>query len=153
MNYRVFAIPTEVAETVRSTKLSPGYGHPAHSESLTEPAPCRHCLRLIRPGERAILFTYDAFHELGRPLPGPVYVHEEPCTRYGEEEGFPRELQSSPRTLTGYGDGRTWIREILVPAGGPFESAIHVLMSIPEVRYVHVRSTDAGCYTFGVQRG
>ena len=59
---RIVAIPTKVAESVRATMLAPGYGFPAHSELGADPAPCRHCLRLITSGvERRVLFTYDRF--------------------------------------------------------------------------------------------
>jgi hypothetical protein len=34
-SYRVVAIPTEVANAVRSTLKSPGYGHPTHTEVAT----------------------------------------------------------------------------------------------------------------------
>jgi hypothetical protein len=44
-------------------------GHPAHADLASEPAPCRHCLRLMKAGEeRQILFTFDRFAEL-EPLP------------------------------------------------------------------------------------
>ncbi len=66
---------------------APVYGHPADIEHAVERAPCRHCLRLIRPGaERQILFTYDRFAGVeALPLgPGPVYIHEHACERYPE---------------------------------------------------------------------
>jgi len=39
---RVVAIPTEIADAVRSTMQAPGYGFPAHKEVGEEAAPCRH---------------------------------------------------------------------------------------------------------------
>lgn len=39
MNYRVVAISTKVADLVRSTMRSPGYGHPAHVDLLPDTAP------------------------------------------------------------------------------------------------------------------
>jgi hypothetical protein len=33
------------------------------------------------------------------------------------------------------------------------ESAIDELFANAEVRYLHVRSTPAGCYTFRIERG
>src|SRR6266446_2508176 len=75
---RVVAIPTEVAEKVRTTLRAPVYGFPAHAELATDDAPCRHCLRIIVANKhRRILFTYDRFAGVeSLPQPGPVNVHD-----------------------------------------------------------------------------
>jgi hypothetical protein len=87
---RVVAIPTEVAEAVRTTSRDPHYGFPAHTAAIKEAAPCRHCLHRIAAGEKATLFTYDAFAgQENLPLPGPVYVHAGSCRRYPEAAGYP----------------------------------------------------------------
>ena len=89
-SFRVAAIPTAVAESVRSTQKAPGYGFPAHKEVAAGRAPCRHCLRLIKVNQEELyLFDYDPFCELGvPPLPGPVYVHARDCERHEGEERF-----------------------------------------------------------------
>lgn len=91
---RIVAIPTEVAEQVRKTMRAPFHGFPAHAEVATDRAPCRHCLRTFAVGkERRILFTYDRFQGVeSLPQPGPVYVHENSCSRYEGDSGFPEEL-------------------------------------------------------------
>jgi len=150
--FQVTAMPTEIAQQVRATMRSPQYGHPAHDEKLSEAAPCRHCLRLIRAGERALLFTYDPFAGDARPLPGPVYIHSEPCERYRNSNEFPTELRGSPRTLMAYGNERRMIGETLVPANGDFDTVLANFASNSDVRYVHVRSTTAGCFTFLSER-
>jgi Protein of unknown function (DUF1203) len=106
--YRVVAIPTEVANVVRSTLKSPGYGHPTHTEVATGHGPCRQCLRTFAIGEeRRILFTYDPFADReSLPLPGPVFIHEAPCQRYGEADGFPAGLRPHALTFNAYGRGR-----------------------------------------------
>lgn len=74
-SYRVVAIGDRIADAVRRTLRSPGYGHHAHAEVAAGYGPCRQCLKAFAIGdERRILFTYDSFH--GResfPLPGPVF--------------------------------------------------------------------------------
>jgi len=72
-SFQVAAIPTAVAESVRSTQKAPGYGFPAHKEVAAGRAPCRHCLGLIKVNEEELyLFDYDPFaswvcrHCLGR---------------------------------------------------------------------------------------
>jgi len=69
---RIVAIPTEIAEEVRSTMKAPSYGFPAHKEVGEDAAPCRHCLRLIEPEQGGrILFTYDRFSGVeSLPQPG-----------------------------------------------------------------------------------
>jgi hypothetical protein len=150
---RVVAIPTETAESVRATMRAPLYGHPAHAEVGTDAAPCRHCLRLIAANtERRILFTYDRFAGVeSLPLPGPVFIHAEACPRYPEDAGFPQELRGSPRTLEAYARGRRLLAREYV-TDGKMEKVIEEFFASPEVDYIHVNSTTAGCYTFRIER-
>lgn len=150
---RVVAIPTEVADSVRSTMRAPAYGFPAHLELGTDAAPCRHCLRTIAAGvDRRILFTYDRFAGIeSLPQPGPVYIHADDCPRYPGDAGFPEELRGSPRTLEAYARGRRLIAQEYV-ADGRFEPVIEQLFGRQEVDYIQVNSTTAGCYTFRIER-
>jgi hypothetical protein len=150
---RVVAIPTEIANSVRKTMRSPVYGFPAYSETGTDDAPCRHCLQTIAGGaERRILFTYDRFAGVeSLPQPGPVYIHARECTRYPGDDGFPEQLRGSPRTLEAYARGRRLLAQEYV-ADGRFEPVIEQLLALPEVDYIQVNSTTAGCYTFRMER-
>ncbi len=150
---RIVAIPTEIAEQVRATLRAPFYDFPAHAELAAEPAPCRHCLRLITSGQdRQILFTYDRFTGLeSLPQPGPVYIHADNCPRYPENGSFPEELRGSPRTLEAYARGRRLLAQEYV-SDGKFEPAIEQLFARPDVDYLQVNSTTAGCFTFRIER-
>ena len=150
---RIVAIPTEVAKSVRATLRAPVYGFPAHAEVATDDAPCRHCLRTFIAGkDRRILFTYDRFAGVeSLPQPGPIYVHAEACERYAEQNGFPEELRESPRTVEAYGRGRRLLAQEHV-SNGIFEPVIEKLFSSPEVDYLQVNSTTAGCFTFRIER-
>src|ERR1700730_14369602 len=149
---RVIAIPTGVVNSVREAMRAPVYGFPAHSEVATDEAPCRHCPVLFCPGvDRRILFTYDRFAGVeSLPQPGPVYIHAEDCPRYAGDAGFPEELRGSPRTLEAYARGRRLITQEHV-ADGRFEPVIEHLLAQPEVDYIQVNSTTAGCYTFRIE--
>ncbi len=151
---RIVAIPTEVAEAVRSTMRAPVYGFPAHRELATDAAPCRHCLRTFRVGQDyRILFTYDRFAGVeSLPQPGPVYIHADPCPRYTEDAGFPEELRGSPRTIEAYGRGRQLLAQEHVSDGKPGE-AIQRFFARSDVDYLQVHSTTAGCFTFRIERG
>jgi Protein of unknown function (DUF1203) len=152
-SFQVVAIPTEVAESVRATGKAPGYGFPAHKELTAGRAPCRHCLKLIRvQEEELLLFTYDPFRELGEPpLPGPIYIHAEKCERTTEQRSFPEEYRGRPLTLAAYGTDRVLLKERRV-SGGAEEGEAETLFADPAVKYIHVRSTDAGCYLFRLER-
>jgi hypothetical protein len=150
--FHVAAIPTKVADLVRSTMRSPGYGHPAHVEVATGYGPCRHCLRDFQVGkDRRILFTYDPFHGLASlPLPGPIFIHEEACERFGDA-GFPEDLRSHRLTVVAYGEGRRLITEEHVE-NGEVEPLIARLLEQDGVKYLHVRDTEAGCYDLRIER-
>ena len=149
---RVIAISTAIAESVRKTMKDPRYGFPAYTEVAAGSAPCRHCLRMISPGERWTLFTHDAFEGIEKlPLPGPVYVHAESCECYPEDGGFPAELRNSPRTLNAYARGGQLLAQEYVEDGN-VDAALKKLFARSEVDYIHVRSTTAGCYTLRVER-
>lgn len=153
MPFRTIAIPTALADRVRSTLRSPGYGHPAHAEVATGYGPCRHCLRTFRVGdERRILFTLDPFHGVEElPLPGPAFIHEEACERHPEDGGFPADLRAHALTLNGYARGRKLLAVEYV-TDGEVETAIERLFSRPEIDYLHVRDTEAGCYDLRLER-
>jgi hypothetical protein len=153
-SFRVMAIPTEIAGAVRASLRAPRYGFPAHTELATDQAPCRHCLQLTKPGEdQRILFTYDCFDGVEElPLPGPVFIHAQSCARYDENAGFSKEIRSRKITFNAYGEGRSLLKQHYVD-NGKIEEAIQELFADPEVRYLHVRSTPAGCYTFRIERG
>jgi hypothetical protein len=151
--FRVIAISNEVADAVRSTHKSPGYGHPTHTEVATGHGPCRQCLRTFAIGqEHRVLFTYDPFAGTeSLPLPGPVFIHETPCERYAEDAGFPADMRSHPLTFNAYGRGRR-LRAQEYVADGCVEPVIERLLARSDVDYIHVRDTHAGCFDFSVER-
>jgi hypothetical protein len=151
--YRIIAVGDRIANAVRTTLRAPGYGHPAHAELAKGYGPCRQCLRTFSVGqERRILFTYDPFHTReSLPLPGPVFIHESECERYPEDGGFPADMLSHRLTLNAYATGRRVVAQRYIEDGvvGP---EIESLFRNPEVAYIHVRDTDAGCYDFTIER-
>ena len=152
--FRVIAMSEELAERVRATRRSPGYGHPVHAEAADGPWPCRVCLERKEPhgSERRLLFTYDPFHGLEElPLPGPVFIHEEPCARFAGENRFPDDLRRVPLTLNAYGQGRRLLAQEYV-ADGAVEPVLASLLARAEIAYIHLRHTRAGCYLARVER-
>lgn len=154
MEFRVIPVPLAIAEEARSTGKAPHYGHPVHREKALGYGPCRSCLQPFAKGiDRRLLFTFDPFRENeSLPLPGPIYVHDETCPEYDAPDRFPDSLRFIPMTLNGYGCGRH-LREVqYVEPNGNAENAIRRLFDRPEIDYIHVRNTEAGCYMFRVDR-
>ena len=151
--FRVIALSESFADEVRSTRMSPGYGHPVHAETAHDPWPCRVCLRRGEPrGEGRLLFTLDPFHGIEElPLPGPVFIHEEPCVRHGEAAGFPDDLRRVPLTLNAYGKGRK-LRAQEAVLDGDAEPTIAALLARDDVDYLHLRHRAAGCYLARIER-
>jgi hypothetical protein len=151
--YRVVAVGDRIANAVRKTLCSPGYGHPAHTEVATGHGPCRQCLRTFTVGsERRILFTYDPFYgKENLPLPGPIFIHENDCERYPEDGGFPVDMLSHRLTLNAYARGRRLVAQKYV-ANGVVAPELERLLRDRDVSYIHVRDTDAGCYDFLIER-
>ncbi|MEP6618824.1 MAG: DUF1203 domain-containing protein [bacterium] len=152
-SFRVVAISPALAATVRETMRSPQYGHPAHSELATGYGPCRECLRTFAVGaDQRILFTYDPFAGVeSLPLPGPVFIHADACSGYDERAGFPADLRAHAVTLNAYARGRRVVAQEYV-ADGNVEPVIERLFAQPDVAYLHVRDTKAGCFDFQIER-
>jgi hypothetical protein len=151
--FRIIAIPSDIADAVRSTRKSPGYGHPTYTEIATGHGPCRLCLRTFAVGhDHRVLFTWDAFKGAeSLPLPGPVFIHEQPCARYDEDAGFPADLRSHPLTFNAYGRGRR-LRAQEYVEDGRVEPVIDRLLGRDDVDYIHVHDTQAGCFDFRIER-
>ena len=149
---KIVPMSTRVAETVRATMKAPTYGFPAHREIAIGRAPCRHCLKLIRHDQELILFTFDAFHGQGAwPSPGPVYIHAESCQQYSGDGQIPQEYKSQPLTFEVFGAERKRLGEKAIRESNG-DLVLQELFQDPAVKFIHARSTTAGCYLFRVER-
>ena len=90
-DFRCVPVPTGTAERFRRTGRDDG-GNPVRRASADRDGafPCRHCLRLARPGEAVLL---GSFH-LPRPLgiywtPSPIFLHAGDCPRFEEPGVLP----------------------------------------------------------------
>jgi uncharacterized protein DUF1203 len=152
-NFSVAALPQEVADYVRLNGRDPVWGH----ESVTEATasgfgPCRLCLHTFEVGSEArTLFTHDTYTGVSEfPQPGPVYIHASGCTRY-EGEGFPRDLRALNLTFEAVASGPRVVA-LERTNGEPVEEALERLLALPDVDYVNVRNTEAGCFVARVEK-
>jgi hypothetical protein len=149
-NFRVVALPTSVADSARQRAAEQCPDHRLVVTDSPFSAPCRHCLQWAKPGERVILFPYNAI-PAGRPYSecGPIFVHAEPCARY-TSESYPSEFRRG-RVFRGYSAADDLI-DACLPNGEEPEAVIEKLFENPDTAFVHARSATHGCYTFRVER-
>jgi hypothetical protein len=153
-DFRVIAMDQDVAAGVRTDRVAPDYGHPAHAEVAADPAPCRVCLDRFEPGaERRLLFTYDPFRDtVDLPLPGPIFIHEGECRPYDADAGFPPALREGRLTFNAYGPDRALVARERTEGAREVDAAVQRLLADDGVEYVHVRSTSAGCFLCRLER-
>ena len=139
-------MPQKVADYVRENGRDPTWGHAAVTEPATGFGPCRLCLRTFRTGSEArMLLTYDSYAGVSEfPQPGPIYIHADECTRY-DGDGFPTTLRALKLTFEAVASGPRVVA-LERTNGEPPEDAITRLLALPEVDYVNVRNTEAGCF-------
>lgn len=152
MQFIVRGVPQEIADEVRRTRLSAGYGHPAHLEVAGGTGPCRCCLRPFVPGrEQRLLFTYRPRASDGSLMaPGPVFIHADHCVAY-EEPGFPAALRSLPLAFEARASGSR-VTEVSARADAPAEAQIRVLFDDHFAKWLHVRHAEAGCFIARIDR-
>ena len=152
MEFIVRGVPQEIADEVRRTHRSPGYGHPAHLEVATGTGPCRCCLRTFVPGvDRRLLFTYrpgGRGHSL--TAPGPVFVHADHCEAYGGA-GFPEGLRGLPLAFEARAGGR--VHELSVDSGESPEAQIQRLFTGAGAEWLQLRHAVAGCFIACIDPG
>ena len=152
MSYVVHSIPQELADEVRRTRVSPGYGHAAQLEIARGTGPCRCCLQPFVVGrDSRLLFTYRPAARDGTLMaPGPVFIHAETCQRY-DAPSLPDDFRKLPMVIEGYlVEGKLAIQTRV--NGSPPEQVIDEAFAIPGVRYVHIRNGEAGCFMARVDK-
>lgn len=151
--FAVAGLPQDVATYVREHGSDPVWGHPARTELATGYGPCRLCLRTFQEGrELRMLFTHDSYSGVAAfPLPGPVYIHADECARY-DGEGFPPDLRPLALTFEAVAEGPRVVA-LERTHGEGVEDAIARLLDLPEVDYLNVRNTEAGCFVARIDCG
>lgn len=150
--YRVVPIGSDASGKVRGTMRSPHGDLPAWSLPATGYGPCRSCLKTFKQGEEErIYFSYDPFAGISDlPLPGPVFIHTDPCEEYSSE-GFPTELRSIPLLLEGFGGQSRLVTTHPLVSDNVDEQILEVL-NTPDVKFIHLRNAEAGCYVARIEK-
>jgi hypothetical protein len=149
--FRIVPLPTEVAEEARRATESGAEDHAVVTVDSPSGYPCRHCLRWAQPGERVILFPYISI-PAGHPYSesGPIFVHAEPCERYGATWEYPADFRNG-RVFRAYDADYNMI-DAEVANGNDPEAVIEKLLQNPKAKFVDARSVTRGCFTFRILR-
>lgn len=149
--YRVVPLATEVAETARRTAQAGAPDHAYVTADSPTGYPCRHCLRWAQPGEQLVLFPYASIPP-GHPYSetGPIFIHAQPCPRYEAKGEYPADFRNG-RVIRAYDASQNMIAAEAVATSDP-ETVIEKLLANPQTEFLQARSSDRGCYTFGIVR-
>jgi len=152
MNYKVVPIGKNVADRVRETMISPHGNLPAFSSVANGYGPCRSCLKTFKQGdEQRLYISYDPFAGVSElPLPGPVFIHTDECKEYSEN-GFPDDLLGIPMLLEGFGDNSRLIKTEKVNTA-TLDSQVEDVLTTGDVRIIHIRNAEAGCFIAKIER-
>jgi hypothetical protein len=152
VSFAVRGVPQSIADEVRRTRRSPGYGHPAHLEVATGAGPCRCCLRPFVPGaEQRLLFTYRPPGQDGSlTAPGPVFIHAAHCEAW-EGEGFPDALRALPLAFEARA-AHSRVTALSALPGHSAEAQVAELLARADTAWLHVRHAEAGCFIARVLR-
>ena len=147
----IVPLPTEIAEEARHVAESGAGDHAVIKVDSPTGYPCRHCLRWAQPGERVILFPYASI-PAGHPYSetGPIFVHAEPCQRYGATWKYPEDFREG-RAFRAYDANYNMIDAEIVNEHEP-EEVIEKLFQNSRTAFVDARSVSRGCFTFRIQR-
>jgi hypothetical protein len=148
-------LPTETVRHLQGGGAD-AYGHPADAfVSDGEGVPCRHCLRDVPAGARALVLAHRPFTRLHAfAETGPIFICAEPCTPAAPSAALPAILSSPDYVVRAYdGDER-----IVYGTGGVVGTAdiparAAALLARPDVAFVDVRSARNGCFQVRVERG
>jgi hypothetical protein len=151
MKLIVRGVTQEIADEVRRTHRSPGYGHPAHAELAAGTGPCRCCLKPFVPGiDRRLLFTYrPPGREGSLNAPGPVFIHAEHCDAH-TGEGFPDSLRGLPLAFEARASGSR-VTGLSAHANVSPEAQIQDLFAA-QAEWLHLRHAEAGCFIACVEK-
>jgi len=150
-NFRIVALPSEIAEKAREAAKRGAPGHALINVDSPHCYPCRHCLRWAQACERMILFTYASIPP-GCPYSesGPIFVHEQPCEPYRMTNKYPESFREG-RVLRAYDSQQNMIDAVVVNDKEP-EVVIAKLFANPQTAFLQAHSVTRGCFTFKIER-
>ena len=151
MQFTVRGLTQELADEVRRTGASPGYGHPVHLEMASGTGPCRCCLKPFVIGrDQRLLCTYRPPGDDALMAPGPVFIHAQHCMAW-RGTGFPDALRELPLAFEARASGSR-VTALSAQIGASPEAQIGRLFGDSQVQWLQLRHAQAGCHIARVDR-
>ncbi len=147
--FQCIAIPTETARRFRNTGVDDN-GNTIRNMTASDPSsfPCRHCLRLAKPGEAMLLGSYN----LPRPrgiywTPSPIFVHADACLRFETANRLaPIISQNFLASVRAYDEADQCLYDLgQVCAGADIEPPLRRALADPRTAFVNVHTARPGC--------
>jgi hypothetical protein len=154
--FQCIPMDTETAERFRRTGLDDN-GNVLRRIVVTPEGgfPCRHCLRLGKPGETMLLGSYN----LPRPLgiywtPSPIFLHAEACERFeAADEMAPIVRANSLVSVRAYDDADQCLYDLgVVCTGEEAEAPLTRALADPRTAFVNIHTARPGCLLSRVER-
>jgi hypothetical protein len=142
-------IPTETAERFRRTGIDDNANPLRRMVATAEGGfPCRHCLRLARPGEAVLLGSFN----LPRPLgiywtPSPIFLHETECPRANAPGEVAEIIRRNPLiSVRAYDTNDQCIYELgHVGPGETVDAPLDRALEDSRTAFVNVHTARPGC--------
>ncbi|MFL1463704.1 DUF1203 domain-containing protein [Roseococcus sp. DSY-14] len=154
---RFCCLPMDTASALRFRETGrDDRGGPVHRRAVDGPGfPCRHCLRLGRPGEAMLLASWD----LPRPLgpywtPSPVFLHAGACPRAEAADALPETVAANALvSLRHYDAAGMCLYDLgqVVP-GAAAEAPLRRGLADPRVAFVNIHTARPGCWLAAAER-
>jgi hypothetical protein len=148
--YTVVPMRAETAASIRERRRDPVWNHPAAELPSDPDGTCRVCLEPFTADDAVMLLaTHDSFEGVRQHRqPGPVLLHARECTPR-EPLCYPEFLKGSPRTFESFDRAGELVRTTR-HSGGDEDALLTAMLEHPDIAYIHVRNTGAGCFMFRV---
>ncbi|KMO24939.1 DUF1203 domain-containing protein [Methylobacterium aquaticum] len=154
--FQCMAIPTETAERFRRTGRDDRDNAVRSVVATADGAfPCRHCLRLARPGETVLLGAYD----LPRPrgiywTPSPIFLHADACPRAEAVNAVAPIVRANPLvSVRAYDDTDLCLYDLgHVCAGAEIDAPLDRALTDPRTAFVNIHTARPGCLLSRVER-
>ncbi len=148
MHFRCVPLDTPTAQRFRATGLD-DYGNPAIRRVATGSGePCRHCLKLAKPGENLLLLSW----KLPRPLgvywtPSPIFLHADDCEAYAGQDEIPETVAANGLvSVRAYDSEGLCLYDLgHVSTGAEIDAPLSRALSDPRTEFVNIHTARPGC--------
>ena len=155
MPLRYEALPTNFVRALQAGTPDANGQVPERRVSDGGANPCRHCLKDIEAGAPMLVLAHRPFPS-AQPYAelGPIFLHGDPCPRYDAAAGMPAMfLRRSAYLVRGYGpDHRIAYGTGSIVTPDAMNEQASLLLTRPDIAYLHVRSASYNCYQCRIDR-